>query len=322
MPYIELLEPVPPRNSDFGFMGAMDSTHIFTVGNDRWSVAQPGNVPERAFAIMNTTTSEAGVYYGGFGYRTGRVGSAFHAGRAWLMSTENDYEGSGNILLHAVETDGGVYTVVTGVFVNLTVGDAALYGQGVGDEFWFRWHQSGVYYTRSYSMASATLGTVLWNQAVPPTNTATGVAITASQWQTMNYKVVAGTLYGWDSNTTTLWSVNSGAWTVTPLVVSNAAQAVTAHPTNYVNGRYWGGPGIYFSLATMTGGQFVGGSIRGPIALGPDGNIYWVQDAATLRVLDPISGASNTAALPSRSDRYGVAYLDGRLWCPSGAPFT
>ena len=310
--YTELLEACPPMlHASHGTMGVIDSHHIVVVGCSDYSSGS-----YRGFAIMDTSTSEATMYNGALGWRAAEYAGHPYDGRYWVLTTTNDYESSG-ITVHAIEADGGVYIWDTGIWTNLTVGGN--YPGVVILDDWFVLRMSGGT-MKGWSMATPTLGSVVLSTSTRPTDTSTGTQVTLAIWNAMSCAKRAGQIYGWCYNNNTLYSVDRTAWTVTPLAVSSYAVAVIAEPEIYVAGKYWS-HGTWFDLGTMTGGSVASGGV-GDHALASDGYIYSVTSSSTIRCLDPVSGVQNSQTIPSRSERYGVAFLDGHLWVPSGYPYS
>lgn len=297
-------------HASHGTMGVIDSHHIVVVGCSDYSSGS-----YRGFSIMDTSTGEATMFYGALGWRAAEYAGYPYGGRYWVLTTTNDYETSG-ITLHAIEADGGVYVWDTGIWTNLTVG--ATPGVLILDDWFVIRMSNGV--SKGWSMDTATLGAVVLSRSDIPIDTSTGLPLPTNIWTTLGTAKRAGQIYGWSYYNNTLYSFDRGAWTVTPLAVSNNARAVITEPEVYVAGKYWS-HGVWWNLSTMTGGFFASGG-TGIHALASDGHIYSVTSSSTIRCLDPVSGVQNTQTIPSRAERYGVAFLDGHLWLPSGYPYS
>ncbi len=73
-----------------------------------------------------------------------------------------------------------------------------------------------------------------------------------------------------------------------------------------------------FSHSATPGGNYASG-----LTAHSDGNIYGYSSSDYLIGFDPVTGDFGKAALaPSRTERHEVVSADGKLWIPSGEPFT
>ena len=259
------------------------------------------------------------MFYGALGWRAAEYAGTSLRWSILGVTTTADYEFGD----HRSRDRGGwwVYGWDTGIWTNLTV--RGNYPGVVILDDWFVLRMSGGT-MKGWSMATpgGRLWSVVLSTSTRPTDTSTGtqLQVTLAIWNAMACAKRAGQIYGWCYNNNTLYSVDRTAWTVTPLVVAPTAVAVVTDPRCMLLATL--GARHLVRSRTMTGGMLLR-SGSGSLRVG----VRWFKSTpsrAARRLGASIQCLVCRTRKPflSRAERYGVAFLDGHLWLPSGYPYS
>lgn len=289
--------PYPPAVVDDRYLVCPD----YVYGGS----SKPGNVPRFTVAVMDASTSSA-VLYDGLGWA---AEPAATPGYAWIASNASDPgAGAGSSATSLVKFDPstGSNTSYTAPSLRRQVKICA-----TSTHIWLMNGGWG----GSTDIERFKISTSTWDSAFT-----LGAIVDSVAWDGSSY------VYVFLASSVIRYDVSSGSTTtVTPSGYQTPAGVQVARDPYGVlwyyvfNKIYRWNPGVSYTAITPG----VSGSGTGA-CYGNDGFMYFVPGASDKLVTCDLAGSSvgSYTLSPSRANRYVVAYADGRLWIPAGAPYT
>lgn len=296
--YMEVAVPVPY------FLAVVGDRYVVSPDYVYNGSSKPGNVPRFTVAVMDATLETAELY-SGVGW-SAEIGST--SSYAWISSNSADPSAgsASNRSLIKFDPSTGSSTAYTAPTLTQQTRLCA-----TSTHIWlFNASSAGSTNIERFKISTST-----WDTAFSGSN-----LVSAAAWDGGGY------VYVFLASSVIRYDVSSGSTTtVTPSGYQTPAGVnVTRDPYGvlwyYVfNKIYRWNPGASYTAINpgVAGSCFSG-------CYGNDGFVYFVPDGSNKLVACDLAGASSGSYTlsPSRASRQSVAYADGRLCIPAGAPYT